>query len=203
MFTTPTLIALLLVAVLAFGLIIVIRLGNTNRHLHNIQAKLYADKVQEPDVEELACVVLEAFQSEVAKIATQYASDYSLLNWLDELEERGDIDLSGLSDETQARVWALVIKRAEEAVVLAEDGLKNLRRKILKEQDRLAEYPGNSTFTSNLNKLKKQEEYEIAYRNKALEWLDEVVYMMGESYFGEEPSVSENPMNEFIDKIPD
>jgi len=136
------------------------------KHLYAIHRLLTERKWSEADFAE---VTLEAFRKEISDLAKIHASDQSLLAWLKEIKANGGrIDLEKIAKEVLDQVRALELKRAEEAVVLAESSLRNLRAEITEKSKKIGRNPSLDAPKKELRDLKKQlEEYEIPYRDEA------------------------------------
>lgn len=98
-------------------------------------ALLRRDKQRENEFEYvLEKTIEDTFKHERKKIAKAYVEAQKLAKWADEIFEAEKIDITKLATTTEQRAYALALKKAEEAVILAESGLGSIRREILKVQ---------------------------------------------------------------------
>ena len=96
------------------------------------------DKQRENDLEViLDKTIEETFKREKKKIAKTYVEAQKLAKWADKILKAEKIDTTKLATETEQRAYALALKKAEDAVTLAESGLETIRREILKAQNDL------------------------------------------------------------------
>ena len=79
-----------------------------------------------------------AFKRETRKLAKMYAEEKRVTKWLEELSQEEKLDLSQLATDTEKRAYALALKKAEDAVDLAEFGLESIRQEIRKVQKEIA-----------------------------------------------------------------
>lgn len=78
------------------------------------------------------------FKRETRKLAKMYAEEKRVAKWLEELSQEEKLDLSQLATDTEKRAYALALKKAEDAVDLAEFGLEGIRQEIRKIQKEIA-----------------------------------------------------------------
>ena len=81
----------------------------------------------------------EAFQIEMREMAQAYEEELKLAHWIEELAKEGKLDLTKLAQETEARAYALALKKAEDVLKTAESNLLYLEREITAERTNLAE----------------------------------------------------------------
>jgi len=102
-----------------------------------------------------------AFKRETRKFAKMYAEEKRVAKWLEELSTAESLDLTKLATDTEKRAYALALKKAEDAVNLAEVGLENIRQEIRKTQKEVAIHAKQPNLYKNakaaLNKLYDQE----------------------------------------------
>ena len=78
--------------------------------------------------------VEKAFKREERKIAKMYTEERRLAKWVDKILKADKIDLARIATETEQRAYLLALKKTEDAVLSAEQGLDNIRQEILKAQ---------------------------------------------------------------------
>lgn len=78
----------------------------------------------------IANSIHDVFEDEVKEISKAYAEERRLLQWIEELAEKDELDILELSSLTEQRAFALAIKKAEQAVILSETTLAELKREI-------------------------------------------------------------------------
>ena len=76
----------------------------------------------------------KAFKHEERKIAKMYTEGRRLAKWADKILKADKIDITKVATETEQRAYILALKKAEEAVLSAEQALENIRQEILKAQ---------------------------------------------------------------------
>ena len=76
----------------------------------------------------------KAFKREERKITKMYAEGRRLSKWADKILKAEKLDVTKLATETEQRAYVLALKKAEDAVLSAEQGLENVRQEILKSQ---------------------------------------------------------------------
>ena len=102
-----------------------------------------------------------AFKRETRKLAKMYAEEKRVAKWLEELSTEKSLDLAQLATDTEKRAYALALKKAEDAVNLAESGLESIRQEIRKTQKEIAIHSKQPNLYKNaksaLQKLYDQE----------------------------------------------
>ena len=78
--------------------------------------------------------VEKAFKREERKIAKMYTEERRLAKWVDKILKADKIDLARIATETEQRAYLLALKKTEDAVLSAEQGLDNIHQEILKAQ---------------------------------------------------------------------
>lgn len=104
-----------------------------------ITAQLFRrDKQRENEFEFVLEKTLEdTFKREKKKIARTYVEAQKLAKWADKILKSDKVDTTKLATETEQRAYVLALKKAEDAVLLAESGLEVIRQEILKAQKEL------------------------------------------------------------------
>lgn len=78
--------------------------------------------------------VEDAFKHEKKKIAKMYAEERRIIKWADKVLKSDSVDIAKLATETEQRAYVLALKKAEDAVLSAEQGLEKIRQEILRAQ---------------------------------------------------------------------
>lgn len=115
----------LLIGIIALLVIIIFSLRNKN-----VQRKEEVEFIIKQSMK-------RAYKQENKKIAAARAEEQKVARWVKETLKEGDIDFSKLTNEAQQHTFALAIRKAEDAVVSAENGLDSIRQEILKAQQDL------------------------------------------------------------------
>ena len=106
----------------------------------------------------LTSYVHDLFDKEGRKLAEAYAEERRLIQWIEELAEKGELDIAGLVSDAEKRAYALAVKKAEDSVTLAEASLAECRRTIHEEQKGLftamSRRYGDNTITGHKATLK-------------------------------------------------
>lgn len=117
------------------------------------------------DIQELiASEIHELFDQDIREISKAYAEERKLIQWIEEIVEKDELDALQLTDVAQRRAYVLAVKKAEDAVTVSEATLAALKREIADEQKALFSNIRrglNSFVTDNkkaLKELKAQEE---------------------------------------------
>ncbi|MBQ6510602.1 hypothetical protein IJI94_01385 [Candidatus Saccharibacteria bacterium] len=136
-------ILLALVAILLFAILVV---------------SIRKSKFQEAGVQKLRQLIIEGMQSlfedEVKAIATAYAEERKLIQWVEEAAKSGTLDVNSLAGDVEKRAYALAIKKAEDAYTLAESSLAKLRREIADQNAKLFELISRG-YTQSADDTKK------------------------------------------------
>ena len=106
------------------------------------------------DIQELiASEIHELFDQDIREISKAYAEERKLIQWIEELAEKDELDTLQLTDTAQRRAYALAVKKAEDAVTVSEATLANLKREIANEQKSLfSNIRGGFTSSATSNK---------------------------------------------------
>ncbi len=94
------------------------------------------------------------FEDELKSIATAYAEERKLIQWIGEMAEKGNVDVTRLAEGVEQRAYALAIKKAEDAYTLAEDQLAKIRREIAEKNQTLLVHIGKN-YTASAEEDKK------------------------------------------------
>ena len=136
-------ILLALVAILLFAILVV---------------SIRKSKFQEAGIQKLRQLIIEGVQSlfedELKAIATAYAEERKLIQWIGEMANKGNVDVTRLAEGVEQRAYALAIKKAEDAYTLAENSLAKLRREIADENAKLFELISRG-YTQSADDTKK------------------------------------------------
>ncbi len=107
------------------------------------------------------------FEDELKNIATAYAEERKLIQWIGEMAEKGNVNVTRLAEGVEQRAYALAIKKAEDNFTLAQTTLADLRRKIADENSKLLSNIGKGYLVSAeenkkaLIALQKQEAHAV------------------------------------------
>ncbi len=111
------------------------------------------------DIQELiASEIHELFDQDIREISKAYAEERKLIQWIEELAEKDELDMLQLTDAAQRRAYALAVKKAEDAVTVSEATLASLKREIADEQKALFRNIRNglnSSVSANKKALKE------------------------------------------------
>ncbi|MCR5699986.1 MAG: hypothetical protein K6G49_00940 [Candidatus Saccharibacteria bacterium] len=101
-----------------------------------IAAALYSKSKRNEEALEIVIdkSIEKAFKREERKIAKMYTEERRLAKWVDKILKADKIDLTKIATETEQRAYLLALKKTEDAVLSAEQGLDNIRQEILKAQ---------------------------------------------------------------------
>ena len=161
-------ILLAILIVVAVGIVVitlVIAIGNKNNSKIIESIGSIQDSFDSGTVELMvANTVRDALDQEVQELAKTYAEERRLIQWIEELSAKGELDIEQISTAAKKRAYALAIKKAEEAVTLAEGSLAECKEKIFDEQRELFNevrmgYTGSllNSRKEHLKELTKQE----------------------------------------------
>lgn len=135
---------------------------------------LKRDKRRKDDLKHIVTeTVSSAFKRETRRLSKMYAEEQRVAKWVKELSKKDELDVSKLATETERRAYVFALKKADDAVVLAETHLENIRQELRKEQRRLF----NHTENENLFNQSKQV---IAYLSEQEDAAEERVKVMRE-----------------------
>ncbi len=113
-------------------------------------------------------LIRTSFEEECSKIASAYAEERRLIQWIEEVAAKGELNVDLLSEEANKRAYLLTVKKAEDAVTLAQTSLSRCKRTIEEEQKTLFEsvklHFGQSTIDGHKKALK-----ELSAQEKILE----------------------------------
>lgn len=158
-----TLLIGLVFIILVLVFCILIKLTKTNQQEINPEIQF----------EFLAQTTLDAFSTEIAKIARKEASQQSLLKWLEELEVKGEIDLNDLSNEAYKRVLALRIKSYEDATEQQKGTLVKIRESLRYIVELNASH-GSANYGKEISRLKSQEQIEAQRLDELISRLEQL-----------------------------
>ena len=85
-------------------------------------------------------IIDASFREENARLAKQYAEEFRLAKWIEELVQNGETDLVQIATEAEKRAYVMALKKAEDAVIEAEENLASIRREISEEQKTAVRY---------------------------------------------------------------
>lgn len=123
-----------------------------------LMVSIRKSKFQEAGIQKLRQLIIEGMQSlfedELKAIATAYAEERKLIQWIGEMANKGNVDVTRLAEGVEQRAYALAIKKAEDAYTLAENSLARLRREIADENAKLFELISKG-YTQSADDTKK------------------------------------------------
>lgn len=101
-----------------------------------IAAALYSKHQESEEALELVIEksIEKSFKREERKIAKMYSEGRRLSKWADKILKAEKLDITQIATETEQRAYVLALKKAEDAVLSAEQGLDIIRQEILKAQ---------------------------------------------------------------------
>ena len=106
--------------------------------LANILVSGRREKMRRLDIQELIAQSIHSFfDQEIKELSKAYAEERHLVQWIEELAKNDELDLLEISSVAEQRAHALAIKKAEEAVTLAESAMGELNKEIANRQKQL------------------------------------------------------------------
>lgn len=110
-----------------------------------------------------------AFDEKTRELAAKYAEEMEALKFFEKMDGV-KIDIPQISQETEKRILALRIKKAESAIILCEESLDHIRSKIVSKQKDVINY-GN-IHAADLKAMKDQEGFAMKFLSDAQARLD-------------------------------
>ena len=141
--------------------------------LHEIKKikELGKDRGEMTDVKEL-------FEEEIARLAEAYAEERRLIQWSEELVEKGELDVETLADGSFKRAYALLFKKSEDYLTLKMADLAYIQREISDTERCLSEstdYPGTVKMCQESLKILAEQETRIKKEvDEAIAKIDEL-----------------------------
>lgn len=142
-------IIVLLVAIIVAMLVSVIVLINT---ITSTAEAVANDRRNIPML--IASYVHDLFDKEGRKLAEAYAEERRLIQWIEELASKGELDITGLVSDAKKRAYALAVKKAEDAITLVETSLADCRRTTYETQKSLFTAMARNYSATTINEHK-------------------------------------------------
>jgi hypothetical protein len=101
---------------------------------------LQRDDDAESILQRILFVTHRAFEEEARELTKAYSEERRMIQWVEELANKGELNIDSLASDAEKRAYALGVKKAEDSVVIAETALAKCRREISEEQSKLFEY---------------------------------------------------------------
>lgn len=107
----------------------------------------------------------DIFENEVKTLAKAYAEEKQIATWIEGLAKKGELNIQELASDARKVAYALAVKKAQNAVTLAEGTLDSLNRDIAEEEKNLSRLiKGKFGFLiedskNTLKELTKQKQY--------------------------------------------